>query len=224
VRGVRSIALVLLAAAAAGGCSTAGGKARLYTENAVMPDMVAVLLPSNSSNDLAAPDTMRKCVAATMVALGYLPVVSTAQEEQLRLIGVTDGGQMKAIKPEALSGALGTDGLLYTDVETFSNINIGVYKSRHVVGTILLSDAKGNKLWNVWGEVANRKVTNPLDTDAIARSFVEGMAEKWVQKLLKIHLLEEAGQTAIEMSKKTPEWPDTPAAKATAIRRDLPKN
>lgn len=222
MKGARFLVLAAFVASALGGCSTAGGKPKFLADNAVMPDIVAVMPPSNMSNDLAAPDTMRKVEATILVALGYLPVASPAQEEQLRGMGITDGGQLRAIRPTALSGTLHTDGMLFTFVEVYTDLNIGVYRSRRVVATTTLTDALGNKLWSVWAEVANRKITNPMDADAIAKSFLEGMAQKLVEKILKIHLLAEASQTAVEGAKVTPEWPDTPQRKLDAIRSDLP--
>lgn len=205
------------------GCSTAGGKLKYLADGGVMPDIVGVLPPNNMSNSVAAADTMRKVTSMMMVALGYLPVSSPAQEDELRGKGLTDGGQLRAFKMEELSGVLGVDGLLLINVDEFNDMNVGVYRSRKVVATTTLADARGEKLWTTWAETANRKMVNPMDADAVAKNLVDGLTQKLVEKILRIHLLEEASQTAALAARKSPEWPDTPKEKLQAIKKDLPR-
>ncbi|MBI4052104.1 MAG: DUF799 family lipoprotein [Elusimicrobia bacterium] len=206
----------LLASLLALGCATLKGTALHLKENYQAPDLVGGLPPNNESTDLAAPDTFRRVMATVLVSLGYLPMVSPAQEEALRRMGIQEGGQEKAFPSEKISSALGTDGLLLGKVEDFNDLNIGIYRSRKVTGTAFLTSTLGEKLWEAQGRAVNRKFSGD-----VGQGLAEGLARKMVEKILKIHLLEEASRAAVLMGTRIPEWPEPLPAKLKAIRKDL---
>ncbi|MBI4063796.1 MAG: DUF799 family lipoprotein [Elusimicrobia bacterium] len=201
---------------ALGGCASSKGKAHFYKEGFQAPDIVAVLPPDNESNDLAAGDTYRRVMATALVALGYFPLASPAQEAALEKMGVSDGGQLAGFKPQDIAENLGTQGLLYGKVEEFNDLNTGIYRSRKAQFVSYLTDAKGEKLWQAWGMGVDRKISQN-----IAASLAEGLATKMVQKMLRTHLLAEASTAGREMMQKIPEWPEPSAAKIRAIKKDL---
>lgn len=211
-------AWVLPVVLAMGGCSTTKGKALYYREGFQAPDLVAILPPESHAVSMAAPDTFRRVTATALVALGYLPMVSPAQEATLQRMGLTDGGQLRAFKAKDIAARLKVDGLVYGEVEEFKDVNIGVYRNRKVKGQLSLVSSGGEMAWKVSGHASNKKVTS-----AIAQSLVEGLATSLVEKILKIHLLEEASLAAFMMQQKIPEWPEPSPAKLRAIRRDKPR-
>lgn len=201
------------------GCATTGGKALYYNEAAKAPDIVAILPPEDETTDMAAADTFQRVMATVMVALGYLPVVSPSQEDSLRQMGISDGGQLKAFKPRDISKKLGSDGLLYGNVSEFKDLNVGLYRERRVDFSGYLADASGAKAWESEGRSVSKKFT--LSLDAVTQSFAEGLAQKMLQRILNIHLLEEASVAGVYMMQKIPEWPEIEKSKAAAIKRDI---
>ena len=191
-----------------GGCAGLRGKGKVnyLAPDFKAPDLVGVLPADNQSVDMRAPDTVRKAVISMLIYLGYLPVYSPAQEKSLRKIGLTDGGQLKAFTAAQLHNVLRTDGLLYTNIETFKETNVGVYQNREVKINLALKDSQGEKLWDVEGRATNRAYN--LSLKAATDAFVDKLATGLVEKILNIHMLEEASVAAISAGNKIPEWPE----------------
>jgi hypothetical protein len=53
----------------------------------------------------------------------------------------------------------------------------------------------------------------------VSESFVEGLATKLVQKVLRIHLLNEASHCAVLIGHAAPDWPETDPGKLARLRR-----
>ncbi len=210
------IVLALIVTACAAGCSTTRGTTTLLREGAGAPDLIAILPPANSSNSLAAPDTMRRVAAGVLVRHGYVPMASPAQEDQLRKAGMSDGGHLRALKVADLARALGVQGVVFADISSFDDLNIGVYRSRVVAAEWTMFDAVGTPLWKATGKAAKRVFSlNPAD------SFVQGLTTSLIEKALKVHLLMEAADCAAMIAHAAPDWPVTTEGKLEDMRYDL---
>ena len=194
-----------------------GGRANLIyrAPQADIPYMVAVLPAANQSTDLAAPDTMKRVDSELLLELGMLPVAGLAQDKQLReKLGITDGGQLGAVKPNQIAEALGVDGLLYTTIEEFNEINLGLYMKKSVQAKLKLVDAQGQSLWEVEANAFSQDAT--ITPTGIAMAAAKGLANQVVgqqfEKMLKVHLLEEAQKMAGKMRQELPDWPKSDLA------------
>ncbi len=217
---LRSVAFLFCASLVFQGCATTKGKIYSYSESDA-PDFISILPPENFSNDLAAPDTFRRVMASMLIVKGHFPMVSPVQEEALRKLGISDGGQLPVIGTRKLAEAMGADALLYGNVEDFSDINVAIYKQRKVTGRFQLVTPGNKLLWDIWGRGTRAVLVTNMD--ALAQSFAEGLATSVLEKMLKIHLLEETTIAGAQMYPKIPEWPKPLLKTETLIKRDIKK-
>jgi hypothetical protein len=193
--------------------------------SADVPHLIAVLPADNQSNDMAAPDTMKRVDSEILTYMGMMPIAGLEQDKQLRDMGITDGGQLRAFKPQDIAAKLGVDGLLYTVVENFNDINVGVYIRRIVEVKLKLVDAKGNVLWDLHAEGKTQEFN--ISPTSMAQAAVQGAISNVVgsqlEKMLKIHLLVEAQKAAAKVTRSIPTWPksDMPAIEYAAVPGQL---
>lgn len=207
---IRHSLLVVLASLSLSACVGGTAKLAYLKDKAAIPNFVAILPPDNHSTDLAAPDTTRRVAAEMLASLGIVPVATPAQEDQLKAMGITDGGQLNAYKPEDIAAKLGVDGILYGVVKRFSEINIGVYVQRVVEAEYTLVDKTGEKVWTVSGEGHNRVVNVSITNIAMeaGKAAAKQLVGTQLEKMLKIHLLQEAQLMSRAMTTKLPLWPE----------------
>ncbi len=202
--GLLALAAVLTA------CHGGTGKVYYMKEKAPLPHFVAVLPADNESTDLAAVDTTRRVASEMLLGLGMVPVTTAGDDEILKKLGITDGGQLRSITPQKLAKALGVDGLLYTTIKTYSDINIVVYFQRIVAAEMKLLDKDGNKIWEIFGKGYNRQVNYSPGQWAqeAGKIAITKVITTQLEKMLKIHLLQEAQQMTAGMTKQLPQWPE----------------
>lgn len=219
----RAYSFLIISCVVFSGCAGLRGNAKLLhlAPDYKAPDIVGVLPADNHSNDLAAPDTVLRVASETLTRLGYLTIFSPAQEESLRKIGLTYGGQLSAFEPKQLSSTLGTTSLLYTKIEEFKEINIGFYQNRKVFLTLSLTSGQGKNLWEVEAKATNRAYS--LSLKEAGKAFAEGVATSAVQKMLKIHMLEETYMAIGQASLKIPEWPESDPKKLGKLYKEAKK-
>lgn len=189
----RPAALALLLAA----CGCSGGSAYLVAPalRAAPDARVAVLPFDNQSTAVDASDIMRKLAAENFSRYGYLPLPEGETDEKLRALGVLDGGQLPAVKTEELGRALGTDLLCYGDVEDFTFQNLGFVVRKSVTLKVkLVSAATGETLYEGKGSGRDYKIFT--NADEAKAAFVEQLAVKLVQNILKTPLKREAETAA----------------------------
>ena len=203
--------LAALTSACIGGADTV----RYMKDKAPLPNLVAIVPPVNNSSDGAAPDTIRRAASEMLLGLGMIPVASPAQDEQLYGTGEGDHA-LASLDPKTIAKALGVDGLLYM-IEQFHDINAVVYAER-VVGATMKLDKNGDKVWEIQGTGYNRSVSaSPTDWALNAGKMVSHATHIDVQgrleRMLNIHLLDEAQMMCGFMSPHLPSWPqsDKPA-------------
>src|ERR1700690_63497 len=111
---------------------------------------VAVLPMDNESNDLDGPTFVRKLMQDNLAARGFRVLPLAEIDAQLKVQGFTDGGQLRATTPQKIGEWTGADTLLYSTLENFDYINVGIYAQRRVKILAKLVSAKtGAKFWEV---------------------------------------------------------------------------
>ena len=188
------------------GIPTVKGKITSQKAGAEIPDIIAVLPPENQSNDLTAVEVIQRSGGAMAVSKGYYALANKAQDELLRKMGITDGGQLKAYKSSDICKNLGVQGLLYSTVEDFNEINIGFWMSKKVKVIYTLVDENGDKLWE--GESFYRIRNLVLSPSDAAQAFVQRKVGELVEKALRVHLVPEANMSAMKLGEQITPWPN----------------
>ena len=171
--------LVLLA-----GCSAS----KVYVApEYVSSGKVAVLPMDNESNDLDGPAFIRTLILQGLARRGFRVLPPQQIDEQLKVQGFTDGGQLRATTPQKIGEWTGADTLLYSTLEDFDYINIGFYAQRRVKIFSRLVDAKtGTKLWEAEREGTTRVVV--ADKKQAEQQFAVQLAAKAVEKMTHLPL------------------------------------
>lgn len=158
-----------------------------------LPEPIALLPLNNISNDLQGPLLIRYLLhrGLTLSGIAAIPIEST--DDKLNKLGITDGGQVASVSPEALSKQLGTRGLLYGELADFNNMNIGVYSKRTVKVHLWFIDAQtGKKIWENTRGVKNTQIaTSKEDAAAV---LIEGYTRKILEMITNNPLREEAAE------------------------------
>ncbi|MBI2070384.1 MAG: DUF799 family lipoprotein [Elusimicrobia bacterium] len=176
------------AASVLAGCATA--KINYVKDGFSAPDIVAMLPADNQSNDLTAPRAALGAVASALIGANYFPISTPAQEEILRKLGLTDGGQLNAFKLTDLASKLETDGLVVTRIDEFKKVNIGIYISPTVETTVMLYDNHGEKLWEATSKFTEKKFN--LSLQAAIQAGAQELAGDLVGKIFKTSLVRES--------------------------------
>jgi len=158
---------------------------------ALWTEPVAVLPFSNDSNNVPAPDELRKAVASRLSLMGYRVVPLATTDAGLRASGVTQGEQLRALKPEAMAPAAGANRLIAGKVEVFSVVNVGIYYKREVRVRLWMLGANGLPVWESVGTGYQE-----MASDKPAASFLSGLIGGVAEKMTGTYLREE-GNTAV---------------------------
>lgn len=112
----------------------------LKTTSSISPAKLAILPINNNTNDVAGGFVFRKVVYNNFEKnnCGYDIQDIKKTDKLLNEAGITDGGQLKILKPIELSEILGVDGLLYINLEELEFMTYPYYHNRSVKGTFLL--------------------------------------------------------------------------------------
>jgi len=154
-----------------------------------------VLPFDNQSTDISAPDILRKLAGEGFEKRGYQQLPTAEVDAKLSGLGVSEGGQLPGLKPADIGAALGADLLCFGEVEdfTFQNLAFVVRKSvkLHVK---IVSASSGEILYE--GTGAGKDVKVYFDKNEAKAAFVEQLAVKMVQNILKTPLKREAEAAA----------------------------
>lgn len=150
---------------------------------------VAVLLPSNHSNDVEAPERIRRLAWTELRGKGYNVLPLDKVSAALREIGITQGGQINAFPISQIARTLNGARLLTGDIESFKTVNVGLYNLRSVSVNFILYGPDGSVLMESVGHGYREILVDPKET---GRSFLFGLAETAVTKAARVHLEEES--------------------------------
>lgn len=188
---MRTNAVAAVAAAALAGC--AGARVRYAADGLAtrLPSSVAVLPFDNEALSLRAPILLRRLATAALAERGWPTADGEAVDAALAGLGVSDGGQLRAVDPRRVGEAVGAPGLLYGTVEEFTYQNVGFLRRRAVrLSLRLVEAATGELLWEASGEEVNSRLA--LRRREAGRSFVEGVVEQAAETALGVPLGREA--------------------------------
>jgi len=178
-------------------CGCAGGGAYLVSPSlrVAADPRVAVLPFDNQSTDVGAADIMRKLAAQGFEKRGYPYLPLDEVDAKLSGLGVSEGGQLPALKPADIGKALGADLLCYGDVEDFTFQNLGFVVRKSVgLRVKLVSASTGETLYE--GSGSGKDLKMYFNKDEAKAAFVEQLAVKLVQNILKTPLKREAEAAA----------------------------
>lgn len=201
------VPLAALLAALGSGCRHYEAVRYLSPEfHARAPGRVAVLPFDNRSTDLVGPELLRKLVVADLRSHGYEPQPLEDVDAKLREIGVTDGGQLRAVRAEKLRETLGEDGLVYGTVEEFAFLNVG-FAVRRVVRLHLrfVNGATGETLWEDTGQGITEWFT--FKRKDAERAFMEGVAQRALELAFRTPLMPESREAIRQLFYKLPPRP-----------------
>ena len=191
---IRSAVCALLLASVCG-CAGSGSYLVSPALRAAPDARIAVLPFDNQSTDISAPDILRKLAGEGFEKRGYQQLPTAEVDAKLSGLGVSEGGQLPGLKPADIGAALGADLLCFGEVEdfTFQNLAFVVRKSvkLHVK---IVSASSGEILYE--GTGAGKDVKVYFDKNEAKAAFVEQLAVKMVQNILKTPLKREAEAAA----------------------------
>lgn len=158
--------------------------------------VVAILPPDDFSLDFSAIDVVTRMVATGLIRKGYLPVAGKAQDALLYSMGISDGGQLPAYKPEAVAKTLGADALLYLVIGDFRTVGLGSASRQNVELGASLVRADGKPLWDSVGEGASG-----------GPSYLRS---RFAERALGIPKLQETEKAVTRLLEKVPDWGSIP--------------
>lgn len=190
-------------AAALAACAPAGLRYTAPDLAARLPASVAVLPLDNETVSLRGPALARRAVSEAVAARGFDGPDAAAVDAALEGLGVTDGGQLRALDPSRLGAAVGSRGLLFGTLEEFTYQNVGFVRRRAVRVALRLVDAEsGERLWESVGEESRGRLA--FGQKEAGRSFVDGVVEQAVETALGVPLLEETRLAVEEALSRLP--------------------
>ena len=180
--------LTLLALLLAG-CPSGGGQ--FLRKGYRPPARLAVLPFDNQTTDIDAPIVTRVWFTQRMQALkGYDTLPLGDIDASLRGLGVTDGGQLRALPFKKVCDALGSEALVYGDVLEFGTKTTGFLNVRQVVARFEMLDCRtGEALWRAEGTGA--KSTTALSASGALKAGLASLGTKFAEKAMGSPLREE---------------------------------
>lgn len=150
--------------------------------------LLAVLPLDNETIDLDGPPAVRKELARGLSRRGYRLLPTAEVDRVLKEdFGITDGGQLGSVRPQALADALGADGLVYGTLQRFEYLNFGFFLKREVAARVrLLEGASGKVVWEDERSYARRRIT--LKKKKAKKIFVRGTVRRQLEKALHVPL------------------------------------
>ncbi|MDD5210092.1 MAG: DUF799 family lipoprotein [Elusimicrobiales bacterium] len=171
-----------------GGCAATAPVAR---HEAPFPSTIALLPFENQSLDLRAPELFRDLLDTYLSAANFNLADVKETEEKVHSLGISEGGQLNSVTPQRLAGLLGTEALLYGEIETFNYSNVGVYAERMVKVKLRLVDGRtGETLWETEKSKGNSQVG--LSKSAAKSVLLSGYANKAVENITNSPLAPES--------------------------------
>ncbi|HAH31132.1 MAG TPA: hypothetical protein DCL44_02340 [Elusimicrobia bacterium] len=174
-------------------CACVSGEAYIVSPNLrSAPDSRVAVLPfNNMSTDITAAEYLRKLSGEHFSKRGYTPVAFEDADEKLKVLGISDGGQLPSVSPERLGVILGTDLLCYGDVEDFTFQNAGFVVRKSVVLRLkIVSASSGETLFEASG--AGKSIKFYLKKEEAKKAFIDAAVVKLVESIFKSPLHKEA--------------------------------
>ena len=194
------MALVFFAA----GCSGSAINKKKRPGFKSIPAAKVIVLPfENQTVDLTGHTMLRKMIFDKFAKSGYQTVPMAEIDRKLKAKGLTDGGQLSFVTDKTFKEIFGPHILCYGTVESFTFQNLGFIVRKQVSLKIkMIFLGTGEVVFEGSGKDTKTKLY--LSKKEAKKAFVEKMAVKLVQNMLKSPLLREARRAVKKIFKKIP--------------------
>ncbi|MCK4353549.1 DUF799 family lipoprotein [candidate division WOR-3 bacterium] len=167
------------------------------------PNKVALLLLDNQSNDLQVVGLVRELFFRKLKDRGFKLVALQVVDTTLFNIGITDGGQLRAIEPRELFSKLCADWLIYGTILKADYITTGIYSKKEVKMKFkIVSAMEDTTIWE--GEGTGLESDINLNLKEAGKKLFEQIKEKVISNIFDHPLRREAEEAINEASRKLP--------------------
>ncbi len=144
---------------------------------------VIVLPFENQTTDMRAQQLLRKKIYTRFFRHGYLPLPLKTVDGKLKEIGITDGGQLRAVNLKELKKLFGEGALFYGTVEEFTFQNLGFIIRKKVKLSVKMVDLSNFE--TVYENTAQKKDTKIYTSKEEAKkAFIRASAVKLLSNML----------------------------------------
>lgn len=175
-KALTALALLLL------GCPSGGGQ---YLRTGYRPPASLAVLPfDNHTTDLDGPVVARFWLDQRLTELkGYKTLPLDEVDAALNRLGVTDGGQLRALPPGRACSALGTEAVVTGDLLEFGTKTTGFLNVRQVSARFEMTDCRtGERLWSAEGHGASS--TAATSASGAMRAGLKSLASRFAEKAM----------------------------------------
>lgn len=192
---------------------------------------MAVAPMENRSNDLDASEIIRGAFIEQIAAQGW-NVMPTGESDRLlrETLGISYGGQLKAVTPEEVCRALGVEGVFYGEVQEWNKTTTGIYNTVSVAAGFRLFRNDGVLAWEggdrqfkqdmprggggggIGAEIVGHALVNLLMNPMTPYGKAAGRnaAKKLPHGALDSRIMDSPGKKPGVRGEKTPDTPDIP--------------
>lgn len=146
------------------------------------PATLAVLPFDNHTTDLDGPAIARLWFAQRLTELkGYRTLPFDGVDASLEGLGVTDGGQLRAVAPGKLCEAVGAEALVTGELLEFGVKTTGFLNVRQVAARFVMTECRtGEVLWRSEGTGSSSETS--VTPSGALRSGLKSLSVRWAEK------------------------------------------
>ncbi|MBI3292870.1 MAG: DUF799 family lipoprotein [Elusimicrobia bacterium] len=173
------------------------------TPNIQVPEPLAVLPLANETNSLDGAVLVRRLCQQEMEHRGFQMMDLGVVDANLREAGVTEGGQLGALTPQAIGQANEAQGLLYGTLLEFEDWTLGYYSWRKVRARFrLVAAATGHTLWENEDDYTERAIA--LSADEAKKRAAEWLGRSVGEKIIQRHMALESQRMLVRVFRTFP--------------------
>lgn len=203
---IKRSAIPVLAVFLLSSCAGMGAKTAIPVSPALAASKgstLAVLPFDNASTDLNAETILRDMVAKGLGEKGWSVIPNAAVDEKMTELGVSDGGQLPAFKPQQIAEKTGAKILCYGYIADFKFQNLGFIVRKNVELELrLLDGATGEVLFEGTGKGSDTKIYT--NKDEAKAAFLLNTGAKLVNNITNKPLVPESTKAVGSLLKKIP--------------------
>jgi len=149
------------------------------------PASVAVLPPNNYTNSLSGASYFQGRLKERLESqYGYRVVPFAVMDEDLRKLGITQGGQLGSVTPQEIAEAMGANALVYVDLLEFGYTTTGFLNVKRCKARIRIVDGEtGDLLYSAEGRGAES--TTAVSSEGAVRAGAEALGGQVLEKAVR---------------------------------------
>jgi hypothetical protein len=177
----RTLLILLITAFITAGLLSCGPTFKGFKHTDFTKPMTLAIMPfNNMSNDFNAQTEFRELFFFGMIDKGYTLVPIPIVDSILLTIGISDGGQLSAIKTSELCRTLKVEGVVVGDITKAQQLTTGVY-NKNCFGARLKIFAQDVLVWADSTEKCAKQLG--LSKEAMADAVIKRTSGKMTQKV-----------------------------------------